>query len=129
VKVLLSSDLSPAALKRAFDATYLERYGHVSPIRVQIVSLRVSCQAPLGARPDEQPHGVASRSERMGTRQVYSPKAGAFMSYAVHDREGLKPGVAVQGPCLIDDHATTTNVPEGWSASLVEGGLLELRRT
>ena len=48
VKVRLREDLSPAALKRAFDETYLERYGHVSPIRIQIVSLRVSAQAPLG---------------------------------------------------------------------------------
>ena len=128
VKVRLSSDLSPAALKRAFDETYLERYGHISPIPVQIVSLRASCQAPLGAKLDVAENASARRPARTTTRQVYSAKAGAFLSYAVHDREALAPGVALEGPCLIDDHATTTNVPEGWSARLQEGGLLELRR-
>ncbi len=128
VKVRLSKDLSPAALKRAFDATYLERYGHISPIRVQIVSLRVSCQAALGAQLDVLAGGESRNGKKIAERQIYSIKAGKFVRYVVHDRDALEPGVAHPGPCLVDDHATTTNVPEGWSVRLLEQGLLELSR-
>jgi N-methylhydantoinase A len=129
VKVRLAEDdLSPAALKRAYDATYLERYGHVSPIRVQIVSLRVSCQAPLGPPLDLRETAGAGSGRKSTERQVYSARARAFQRYSVHDREAMKPGVAIAGPCLIDDHATSTNVPEGWSARLLEEGLLQLKR-
>ena len=129
VKVRLSEDLSPAALRKAFDATYLERYGHVSPIRVQIVSLRVSCQAPLGRKLDLAEQVQAGAEHKPTERQVYSAKVRAFQSYTVHDRDAMRPGVPIAGPCLIDDHATTTNVPEGWSARLLDEGLLELRRS
>ena len=125
VKVRLSSDFSSAALKHAFDDTYLERYGHVSPIPVQIVSLRVSCQAPLGG-PKEQPPtpGVAARSS--SSRDVYSIKRGAFVKYSIYEREALEPGIPVSGPCLIVDQATTANVPDGWRARVLEDGSLEL---
>jgi len=129
VKVRLSEDLSPAALKRAFDETYLERYGHISPIRVQIVSLRVSCQAGLGAQLDVIAGGEVGSAKKPGARDVYSTKTGGFLRHAVHDRDSLKPGVPLAGPCLVDDHATTTNVPEGWSVRLLEEGLLELSRS
>jgi N-methylhydantoinase A len=128
VKVRLSEDLSPRALKHAFNKTYLERYGHVSPMRIQIVSLRVSCQASLGAKPGIAPAGEAGRARPSTERSVYSPRAGGFVTYAIHDREGLAPGVGVSGPCFVDDHATTTNVPQGWSARVLEGGVLELTR-
>ena len=128
VKVRLTSDLSPKALRRAFDTTYLERYGHVSPITVQIVSLRVSCQAPLGAKLDAEKLGKGSDLAKPVTRQVYSIKAGAFVPYAIYDRDALPEGVSVAGPCLVEDHATTTNVPEGWSAKGLPEGSLELTR-
>jgi len=128
VKVRLSENFGPAALKRAFDETYLERYGHISPIRVQIVSLRVSCQASLGAQLDVLAGGETRNGKKAAVREVYSIKAGRFVRYAVHDRDGLEPGVPHAGPCLVDDHATTTNVPEGWSVRLLEQGLLELSR-
>jgi len=128
VKVRLGTDHSPVALKQAFDATYLERYGHVSPIRVQIVSLRVSCQAPLGARlqADTTVKPVVAMADKPHTRDVYSIKKGAFLPYSIYDRDALKPGVTVAGPCLVEDHATTTNVPEGWKATALPDGSLEL---
>lgn len=130
VKVRLPNDLSPASLKRAYTETYLERYGHVSPIRIQIVSLRVSCYASLGLRgtlnvaaPDEDaaPHPTKRR-------KVFSFSAGSFIPYTVHNRRGLKPGWTAVGPCLIEDRSSTTHVPEGWTARVLEGGEVELRR-
>ena len=126
VKVRLSDDLSPAALKRAFDATYLERYGHISPIAVQIVSLRVSCQAPLGANMDAIDASGDARSSAPTTRTVYSMKAGRFIDYTIYDRQALQSDSPVPGPAFISDQATSTHVPEGWSARLLRNGLLEL---
>jgi N-methylhydantoinase A/oxoprolinase/acetone carboxylase beta subunit len=129
VKVRLSADLSPAALRKAFDTTYVERYGHVSPIRVQIVSLRVSCQAPLGAKLQADPAQKAGAAgAKPLTRDVYSIKAGAFVPYAIYDRDTMKAGDSASGPCLVEDHATTTNVPEGWIAKPLPEGSLELIR-
>ena len=126
VKVRLSEDLSPAALKRAFDQTYLERYGHVSPIAVQIVSLRVSCQAPLGANMDGVDTASAHVATLPTTRPVYSMKAERFVDYTIYDRESLAMDSPVSGPCFISDQATSTHVPEGWSTRLLPSGLLEL---
>ena len=128
VKVRLREDLSPAALRRAFDETYLERYGHISPIRVQIVSLRASCQAGLESKLELTGGGEARSLRAPALRDVYSVKAGRFVPYAVHERDALEPGKLYPGPCLVDDHATTANVPEGWSVRLLEEGLLELTR-
>ncbi len=127
VKVRLLGDLSPAALKRNFDETYAERYGHVSPIPVQIVSLRVSCQAPLGEEIDTGVAPVARAHEASTTRQVYAIKAGGFQTYAVHRRGGMTLGTTYPGPCLIEDHATTTHVPEGWHLVLLDDDVLELK--
>ncbi len=126
VKVRLSADHSPAALRKAFDTTYVERYGHVSPIRVQVVSLRVSCQAPLGAKLAKESQRAALTVQQAATHKVYSIKAGALIPYAIYQRDALAPGVCVSGPCLIEDHATTTNVPEGWTAQALPEGSLEL---
>ena len=129
VKVRLSADLSPTALRKAFDATYVERYGHVSPIKAQIVSLRVSCQAPLGARLQADATLAADTKAKPFSRDVYSIKAGGFVPYTIYDRDARPAGVTVAGPCLVEDHATTTNVPEGWSATGLPEGSLELTRS
>lgn len=125
VKVRLLDDLSPAALQRGFDRIYAERYGHVSPIPVQIVSLRVSCQAALG---DGQDASVPSARahEASTSRQVYSTKAGDFQTYAVHRRGGMARDASYPGPCLVEDHATTTHVPQGWHVRLIEDDVLEM---
>jgi N-methylhydantoinase A len=125
VKVRLSEDLSLAALKRGFDDTYAQRYGHVSPIRVQIVSLRASCQSPLGEASAEAP-ADARAYEASTQRQVYSTKAREFQSYAIHRRGGMTPGESYAGPCLVEDHATTTHVPAGWRVRLLEDDVLEM---
>jgi N-methylhydantoinase A len=128
VKVRLFEDHSPSALRRAFDQTYMTRYGHVSPIRVQIVSLRVSCQAPLGAKLAEEKTRATAAAGNVAakTRDVYSFKAGAFVPYAIYEREDMPVGHVVAGPCLVEDHATTTHVPAGWNARTLAEGALEL---
>jgi N-methylhydantoinase A len=126
VKVRLLDDLSTAALKRGFDETYAERYGHVSPIPIQIVSLRVSCQAPLGEGIDAGPPATGRAHEASATRQVYSTKAGAFQTYTVHRRGGMAQGTAYPGPCLVEDQATTTHVPQGWNIVLLDDDVLEM---
>jgi len=125
VKVRLLDDLSPAALQRGFDRIYAERYGHVSPIPVQIVSLRVSCQAALGNGPDASVPSARAH-EASTSRQVYSTKAGDFQIYAVHRRGGMARGASYPGPCLVEDHATTTHVPQGWDVRLLEDDVLEM---
>jgi N-methylhydantoinase A len=130
VKVRLPGDLSSAALKRAYTETYLERYGHASPIVIQIVSLRVSCYASIGPGiingdgldQAPAPHPTA------GQRQVFSFKTGSFIPYTVYQRESLNAGWTAPGPCLIADRSSTINIPEGWGAQVLQSGEIELRR-
>jgi N-methylhydantoinase A len=130
VKVRLPEDLSTTALKQAYSETYLERYGHVSPIPIQIVSLRVSCYASLGSGGLSGGASDQGAAPYPGTRQrkVFSFKHGSFIPYTVYHRESLNPGWTALAPCLIADRSSTVNVPEGWIARVIESGEIELKR-
>jgi N-methylhydantoinase A/oxoprolinase/acetone carboxylase beta subunit len=130
VKVRLGDDFGQSGLRQRFEATYHERYGHISPIPVQIVSLRANCQAPLGADLGLADVATTRTSEqRPPDRDVFSLGAGRFVRHAVFARDALPPGWSHPGPCLIEEEATTTNVPEGWTAAVLPGGTLELTRS
>ena len=50
------------------------------------------------------------------------------MTLRLYDREALRDGDQLPGPCLIAEYSATTLVPEGWSAHHDAQGNLSLRR-
>jgi N-methylhydantoinase A len=100
------------AIKKAFDAVHLQRYGTSAPGEpADLVSLRVTVSGIVGKPPrdrlplaGEMPESSARRSMR---KVCFSAKAG-FVDTPIYLRDGLKAGNCIRGPALIEEHASTT---------------------
>ncbi|SHM11519.1 hydantoinase/oxoprolinase family protein [Actinacidiphila paucisporea] len=117
VTVQVPGEPGAAALKRAFDVTHGQRYGHSAPEeRAQIVSLRVSAVGTLG-KPD-LPKIARGRQEppagaRTGGRDiVFTPAQGPVPS-AVYAREALLAGNRIAGPAVVEEPTATTLLRPG----------------
>jgi N-methylhydantoinase A/oxoprolinase/acetone carboxylase beta subunit len=66
--------------------------------------------APVWPRPG---NGSARTT---GRRPAWSPLAGAFVPWQVHDRTQLRPGDRLAGPAIVEEPETTTLIPDGSSA-------------
>ena len=113
------------AVRRRFDAAYDRQYGHSSPEnRVEMANIRVAAlgrlERPDSAPPAQQP----ARPAR--ARDVFFP--GQPMRTPVLDRNGLAIGDGVDGPAIIEESTTTTLVPPGWRAAVIEGGHLSMTK-
>ncbi len=97
------------SIKRAFDDVHLERYGTNAPAEpAEIVSLRLSVVGKmpvpqLSAHSKDETINVAT-----GSRDIYFDKAVGFQDTPSFDRTRLKPGHAIAGPAVIEEHASTT---------------------
>jgi N-methylhydantoinase A len=97
-------------------------YAYGSPAEtVEFINLRVGA---IGKVPKvsfarlEQAIGDASVA-RKGSRSVYYPAHG-FVETAVYERDRLRPGHVVEGPCLVEEIASTTVITPG-AAGAVDG--------
>jgi N-methylhydantoinase A len=99
------------AIKRAFDAVHLQRYGTSAPQEpADLVSVRATVTGlmrkpprhSIGSGDGVPPTGAVKR-----VKQVYFRETG-FVETTVYDRERLLAGNRIQGPALIEEHASTT---------------------
>lgn len=104
------------AIKQAFDAVHLQRYGTSAPKEpAELVSLRATVlgvmrkpqQLPI-AQGDAAPQAAAL----VRTKPVYFEGIG-FTETPVYNRRGLLSGNRINGPALIEEHASTTVVQQG----------------
>ena len=100
-------------VKRAFDDVHLLRYGTCAPKEAaQIVSVRVSVAGAM-LKPPQEKRGPGSGREvsaaQVRRKQVFFDDAG-FVETPVYDRTLLQAGDRIQGPALIEEHASTTVV-------------------
>ena len=103
------------AFKRHFDELHEKRYGYASPKEsAEIVSLRSSVSGVLRKPAAEAvPSGGNDPSAAAnGSRPVYFAETG-FASTPTFKRELLKAGNVVEGPALIEEHASTTVLHPG----------------
>jgi N-methylhydantoinase A len=116
-------DLSPTvfrrrdrdAIKHHFDEVHQQRYGTSAPDeRAEIVSLRATVTGTLKkSRLERLPRGgrAPSRGAHRGTRAVrFSERLQKTPTYA---RDALRAGNAIEGPALVEEHASTTVVLPG----------------
>ena len=114
LELFATSDL--AGIKRHFDAMHELRYGTCAPDeRAEIVSLRTTVTGVMEKPPrttikagDARPAAAAST----GTRLVYFGEAG-FVDTPTYARIGLLAGNRIEGPALIEEHASTTVLAPG----------------
>ncbi|HTP94533.1 MAG TPA: hydantoinase/oxoprolinase family protein [Burkholderiales bacterium] len=131
-------DLPPAtlrrrdrdAVKRHFDAEHLRRYGTSAPEeQAEIVSLRATVtgvmrKPPLEAiaRGARQPPRSASR----GRHPVYFAEAGRRVATPAFARDALLAGNRIDGPALVEEHASTTLLLPGDRLAVDRFGNLDI---
>ena len=98
-------------LKKAFDEAHRERYGRGSPHEAaEIVSIRSILNGEM-KKPALEKIAVGRRTPsaaaRSGSRKVYFSDGG-WAQAEVYRRDALLAGNTVQGPALIEEHASTT---------------------
>jgi N-methylhydantoinase A len=105
---------SREALKHRFDDEHLRRYGTCAPEEpAEIVSLRATVIGVLKKPPMEyiaRGRRTPTPSARRGRRSVYFSEVGKAMLTPTYAREDLRAGNRIDGPALIEEHASTTVV-------------------
>ena len=99
-------------IKAAFDATHALRYGTSAPKEpAEIVSLRatvtgVMSKPPLAhiAKGKAAPEAAA----HTGSRPIYFASAGGFVDTPSFARAALRAGNRIDGPAVVEEHASTT---------------------
>jgi N-methylhydantoinase A len=129
VSVLLSARLDAdemEALRRRFDATYDQRYGHSDPeVPAQIVTLRLAAIGTV-AKPEIatlRGHVVYS-PQAIERRSVYFETGGESVDTPVVQRGSLSVDQAFEGPVIIEEHASTTVVQPGDRVRVERNGCL-----
>ena len=106
-----------AAIKKRFDDVHLSRYGTCAPNEpAEIVSLRATVTgqmkkpalSPIAAGGAEPPADA-----RLPARDVYFSEIGKAVSTPIFQRERLLAGNRIEGPALVEEHASTTVVLPG----------------
>jgi N-methylhydantoinase A len=112
----LESD-SIAALRRRFDDTHKQMFGHTAPHEpVEIVSYRLRGvgRVPQVKLPEYVSEGRALRDAFKEAREMRF--AGETISCPVYKRDLLDVGMAFEGPCIVEQLDATTVIPIGHSA-------------
>jgi N-methylhydantoinase A len=120
-----------AGIKAHFDQVHKLRYGYASAKEgAEIVSVRCSFSGEMPkpsfdriTKGDDQ----ASASVLIEQRPVYFPSTG-FTETPVYARAGLLAGNKFAGPCLIEEHATTTVIPPATHVIVDPFGNLLIKR-
>jgi N-methylhydantoinase A len=114
------------AVVAAFHDAYKRRFGHDHEEAVEIVNLRTISvgQTPRPVLSRLQTGGTAGRGTV--SRDVFFQ--GQWHATPVMRRDALEPGEIVPGPAIVEEFGTTTVVPPLWSARVLEGGAIEIRR-
>lgn len=110
-------------IRADFDAAYLRQYGHNSPEnRVEMANIRLSALGRL-ERPDNAP---PEPSEAKPERQRDVWFGGAPHETRILDRNAIGAEDVVSGPAIIEEVTSTTLLPPGWTARLIDGGHMSL---
>lgn len=106
-----------------FDEAYLRQYGHNSPEnRVEMANIRLSALGRLERPENAPPSPAAAKPER--ERNVWF--GGQAHTTRIIDRNSMMGSDKVAGPAIIEEVTSTTLLPPGWTASLIDGGNMSL---
>ena len=90
---------------------------------VEIVNLRIAVTAARPAVGAERVPEAPSDDGEPRQRPVWFAGTG-FMESPVLDRVAVRPGARIEGPAIIEQMDSTTVVPPGWQARVVDDGTL-----
>ena len=118
-----------SAIKRQFDELHKVRYGTSAPKEpADLVSLRVTVLGTMKKPPKHQVAEGAARPEAAARRTVKPVyfRAGGWADTPVYRRDLLRAGNLIDGPALIEEHASTTVVQPGDALRVDELGNLQI---
>lgn len=127
----LAAARTQAATARAFHRRHAQLYGYALPqAPIELVNLAVRALARRAAPRAKLAATHSSQPERAPRRVWFSSASGAPRSVLarVLRREALASNARISGPAVIEEFSGVTCVPPGWSARVVRGGHLVLRR-
>ena len=111
------ADRDRDAIKAHFDAMHELRYGTSAPAeQAEIVSLRTTVTGVTRKPAHEEiaaGAAVPAAAALDGERSVYFGEAGGFVDTPVFARDALLAGNCVEGPALVEEHASTTVLMPG----------------
>jgi N-methylhydantoinase A len=115
IPVALDAPDAEQTIKAAFDAQYLQRYGHSAPEEpAEFVAARVSVVGTLNKpRPPMLLSGDTDPSEALIERRPVRFSAGPPVETAIYDRAQLNAGMTFAGPAMIEESGSLTCVPPG----------------
>jgi len=96
-----------------FHDAYVRLYGrNVSGTDAEVITWRIRASGPKGTVSVSSMRGEAKavRNPRKGSRPVFFAEEGRFVDTPVYDHYALAPGVAVQGPAIIEQRESTVVV-------------------
>jgi N-methylhydantoinase A len=119
---------SIADLVAAFASIHDRRFGHRSGGTAEIVNFRVAGVGRVHkpALPRWSISGMLADAQT-AMRQVYFD--GAYRDTPIFERDRLPPLQRIDGPAMIEESGSTTVVPEGWHARVLEYGEIMLERS
>jgi N-methylhydantoinase A len=114
-----------------FAAAYRIKYGHYyDDVPVELVNVHVTgiAGADGHALPEVAADGADATAARRGTRETYSAVQRGFATFAVYQRDLLRPGMTFGGPALIEEDSATTVVDAGAGVTVDRYGSLDITR-
>jgi N-methylhydantoinase A len=121
ITVACDSELDLAALRRKFDDSHKQMFGHTAPDEpVEIVSYRLRGigRVPPVKLPQYRSQGISLKDALRETRKARY--AGVTLDCPIYQRDRLDVGVRFDGPAIIDQLDATTVIPPGQSARVDE---------
>ena len=129
VPVDLSGPLPLADIYQRFRHIHEQVFGYCTASPARLVNLRTVHQA-RGGEADTPLTVPASGANPLGTeREVIFEDAAMPTRASIYDRAALSVGQRFAGPAIVEQADTTTVVHPGWSAEVVAGGNIILRKT
>jgi N-methylhydantoinase A len=119
-----------AAIKERFDSVHAVRYGTSAPKEpADIVSLRVTVRGIMRKPPRhavDEGSATPSKEALRATKKVYYRSSAGYVNTPVYKRPLLRSGNRIEGPALVEEHASTTVLQPGDVATVDQYGNLQL---
>ena len=117
-----------AVLGAAYTAAYARFYDRPVPgsdVEIMSYAVLVATEVPaVAVAPAVAAMPAGPPARRLAVRDTAS---GEVADWAVHPRAALAPGMAVAGPAILAEDATSTLVPAGWRATVGAGWVVLTR--
>jgi len=114
-------------MRAAFIDVHDRRFGHRGTGGVEAVTFRLTARGVMDKpEPPPWPSGGVLGDAALGARPVWFD--GGWVDTPVYERSRLPAAARLPGPVVIDESGSTTIVPPGWSARVLDHGDLLLER-